>query len=120
MGGLGIVADGAHLIAEGRAAVDDPDDEGGGDGDDETEMQALALHELRQLRLGDDLLRLRPAEAHRILQRTFEQQADEQDDDEIEQQRGHHLIDAETGLEKGRDRKDQRAAQHRGKPSERE
>ena len=74
-------------------------------------MQSLALDEPRQLRLGDDLLGLRPAEPHRVLERAFEQQADEQDDDEIEKQGRHHLIDAKAHFEESRSEQSERAGE---------
>ena len=43
----------------------------------------------------EDRRRLRPAAAHRVLQRPFEHHLHEQQHDEIEQQRRHHLVDAE-------------------------
>ena len=38
------------------------------------------------------------AEAHRVLEGAFQQHRDEQQHDEVEEQRGDHLVDAETGL----------------------
>ena len=76
-------------------------------------MQPFALDDARQLRLGDDFLRLRPAKAHRILEHAFQQHRDEQQHDEVEQQRGHHLVDAEAGLEDRRAKQQQSAGKHR-------
>ena len=80
--------------------------------DDEAVVQALAGDDARQLRLGDDLRRLRPAEPGRVLQHAFEQHGDEEQHDEVEEQRGHHLVDAEAGLEERRAEQQQRAGGH--------
>ena len=57
---------------------------------------------------------LRPAQAHRVAHRPFEQQADDQQGDEIEQQRGHHLVHAQPQLEPSRSQHEQCPGQGAG------
>ena len=111
---LRIVADGAHLVAEHGLLHDHPDDDRRNQRNDEAVVQPLALDDARQLRLGDDLWRLRPAEAHRVLQRPFEQHRDEEQHDEVEEQRGDDLVDAEAGLQHGRAKQKKRTRGHGG------
>jgi aminopeptidase N len=66
---------------------------------DEAVVQPRPVNDARQARLGDQLLRLRPAEAHRVFQHAFQQHRDEQHHDKIEQQRRHHLVDAEADFQ---------------------
>ena len=61
---------------------------------------------------------LRPAQRHRVLHRPFEQHADEQQHDEVEQQRGHDLVDAEPQLAASAGPSmQQRAGQRRRRPA---
>ena len=62
-------------------------------------MEAGACHQLRQLGLGQHRRRLRPAHAHRVLERALQHHLDEQQHDEVEEQRRDHLVDAEADLE---------------------
>ncbi len=97
------------LEAPDGAVEVEPDQDGRDQRDDEAGMDAGAGDQARQGGVGQDRCRLRPAQAHRILHRPFQQHADDQQGDEVEQQRGHHLVDAEPELEQGRPQHEQRA-----------
>ena len=77
----------------------------------EAPVQAEAGDDARQPRLGDQRRRLRPAERQRVLERALEQHRDEEQHDEVEEQRRHHLVDAEADLEERRAEEQQRAGE---------
>jgi hypothetical protein len=64
-------------------------------------VEALAGNDAREPGFRNDFGRLRPAKTHGILERPVEQEADEQNDDKIQKQRGYDLVDAKTDLEEG-------------------
>ena len=61
--------------------------------------------------LVDDRRRLGPAHGQRILPRPEKQVVGKEQDDEVQQQSGHHLVDAELQLQDHRQQKQQAAGQ---------
>ena len=63
---------------------------------------------------------LRPAERHRVLHRAVEQPGDAEQDDEVEQEGGDHLVDAKPRLHQRRAEKDDCACEGRRKQHQRQ
>ena len=82
-------------------------------------MQPHALEQRRQRAFGQDRRGLRPAAAHRVLQRAFEHHLHEQQHDEVQQQRGDDLVDAEPRAQQRRDEHQHGARERAGRHDQR-
>ena len=111
-GSARIEAGGAGRHAEHGARLHQRDQQGHDNGDDEADMQPGAGHQLGQHDVALDRHRLRPAEGQRALHRAFNHHRHEQQDDEVQEQRGDHLVDAEAQTQQHRTEQQQRTDDH--------
>ena len=107
-------ADRAHLEAEHRVAVQQPQAQRQAGRPQQAGVGAGALDQLAQLQVAVQRHRLRPAHGHGILHGTVQHHGDEQQHDEVAQQRGHHFVHAQPRLEQRRNQQQQRAGQRGG------
>ena len=111
--GIWILPHRAHLKAQGCAGLDDPNHHRRNQRQRKAPVQAQTRNQPGQPRLRYQRRRFWPAHACGVLHRTFQQIADDQQHDKIEQKRGHHLVHAKFGFQQHWTQQQDRPRQHR-------
>ena len=115
-GRLGVEADGAHLVAGGRAVQDQPEHHHRRERDEQADVQALehrVAPEHRQVRRLDDVVGDRQARVAVVLERAAEREQVHADPerDVVEHDRRDHLVGADGRLQQAGDPGPRRARQ---------
>ena len=114
--GLGVEADGAHLVARGRAVQQHPEHDDDGERDEQADVQPLQVRvapEHRQLRRLRDVAGDRHRRRLGVLQRAAEPEQPDADPDRdpVEHDRRDHLVGARRRLQQSGDAGPHRAAE---------